>query len=95
LSQFLIGFAISAGYNQPATGAAMKTITKQEAQEFKDRWEFVNNFIAHEIRNTPPEIKLQQLSVMFIIGESRSPVSLAEEQEVRNRWRFLKQKANV
>lgn len=73
----------------------MKTITKQQAQEFKDRWKFVNNFIAHEIRNTPAEIKLQQLSVMFLIGQRRSPVSLAEEQEVRNRWRVLKQKANV
>ena len=75
--------------------ATMKSITKQEAQEFKDRWKFVNNFIAHQIRNTPAEIKLQQLSVMFIIGQSRSPVFLAEEQEVRNRWRLLKQKANV
>jgi len=73
----------------------MKSITKQEAQEFKDRWKFVNDFIAHQIRNTPAEIKLQQLSVMFIIGQSRSPVFLAEEQEVRNRWRLLKQKANV
>ena len=73
----------------------MKTITKQEAQEFKDRWKFVNDFIAHKIRNTPTEIKLQQLSVMFIIGQRRSSVFLAEEQEVRNRWRFLKQKANV
>ena len=73
----------------------MKTITKQEAHEFKDRWEFVNNFIAHQIRNTSAEIKLQQLSVMFITGQSRSPVFLAEEQEVRNRWHFLKQKANV
>jgi len=45
--------------------------------------------------NTPAEIKLQQLSVMFIIGQSRSPVFLAEEQEVRNRWRFLKQKTNL
>jgi len=31
----------------------MKSITKQEAHEFKDRWKFVNNFIAHQIRNTP------------------------------------------
>ena len=73
----------------------MKSITKQEAQEFKDRWEFVNNFIAHQIRNTPAEIKLQQLSAMFTIGQSRSSAFLAEEEEVRNRWRFLKQKANV
>ena len=73
----------------------MKTITKQEAREFKDRWEFVNKFIAHQIRNTPAEIKLQQLNAMFIAGQSRSAVFLAEEQEVRNRWRFLKQKANV
>jgi hypothetical protein len=73
----------------------MKSITKQEALEFKDRWKFVNDFIAHQIRNTPGDIKLQQLSAMFIIGQSRSPAFLAEEQEVRNRWRLLKQKTNV
>jgi len=73
----------------------MKSITKQEAHEFKDRWKFVNNFIAHQIRNTPAETKLQQLSVMFIVGQSRSIAFLSEEQEVRNRWRLLKQKANV
>ena len=74
---------------------AMKSITKQEAQEFKERWKLVNEFIADEIRNTPPEIKLQQLSSMFIVGQSRSPAFLAEEAEVRNRWCLLKQKANV
>lgn len=84
-----------AAYNQPTTSAAMKSITKEEAQEFKERRKFVNNFIADEIRNTPIEIKLQQLSVMFMMGQSRSPAFLAEEQEARNRWRFLKQKANV
>ena len=73
----------------------MKSITRQEALEFKGRWKFVNDFIAHQIRNTPGDIKLQQLSAMFIIGQSRSPAFLAEEQEVRNRWRLLKQKANV
>jgi len=73
----------------------MKSMTKQEAHEFKDRWKFVNDFIAHQIRNTPGEIKLQQLSVMFIIGQSRSPAFLAEEQEVRNRWCVLKQKSNA
>ena len=70
-------------------------MTKQEAQDFKNRWRFVNRFITHQIRNTPAETKLQQLNVMFIIGQSRSPVFLAEEQEVRNRWRLLKRKANV
>jgi hypothetical protein len=73
----------------------MKSITKQEALEFKDRWKFVNAFIAQQIRNTPGDIKLQQLSAMFIIGQDRSPAFLAEEQEVRNRWRLLKQKTNV
>jgi hypothetical protein len=73
----------------------MKSITKQEAHEYKVRWKFVNDFIANQIRNTPGEIKLQQLSVMFIIGQNRSPIFLAEEQEVRNRWCLLKQKANV
>ncbi|HEX6043163.1 MAG TPA: hypothetical protein VFZ22_01640 [Pyrinomonadaceae bacterium] len=73
----------------------MKSITKQEAQAFKDRWKFVNDFIAQQIRNTPGEIKLAQLSAIFTIGQSRSPAFLAEEQEVRNRWRLLKQRTNV
>jgi hypothetical protein len=73
----------------------MKSITKQEAHEFKDRWKFVNDFIAQQIRNTPGEVKLQQMSVMFVVGQSRSPAFLAEEEEVRNRWRLLKQKTNV
>jgi len=73
----------------------MKSITKQQAHEFKERWKFVNDFIAQEIRNTPAEVKLQQLSSMFIIGQSRSPAAVAEKQEVRNRWRLLKQKMNV
>src|ERR1041385_2099179 len=72
----LIGFATSAG----TIKLAMKSITKQEAQEFKARWKFVNDFIAHQIRNTPSETKLQQLSAIFIIGQSRSPAFLAEEQ---------------
>jgi lipoate-protein ligase B len=70
----------------------MKALTKQQAQEFKARWKLVNDFIAQEIRNTPAEIKLQQLSALFIVGKSRSPAFLAEEQEVRNRWCLLKQK---
>ena len=41
------------------------------------------------------EIKVQQMNAMFNVGQSRSHVSLAEEQEVRNRWRLLKQKADV
>lgn len=70
-------------------------MTKREAHEFKDRWKFVNHFLSRQIRNTPPEIKLQQMSAMFIIGSGRSPILTAEEEEVRDRWRFLKQKANV
>jgi len=73
----------------------MKSISKQQAREFRDRWKLVNDFIAQQIRNTPAEVKLQQLCAMFIVGQSRSPAFLAEEQEVRNRWRLLKQKTNV
>lgn len=83
------------GIQSTDESARMKSITKQQAQEFKDRWKFVNDFIAQQIRNTPAEVKLQQASAMFIVGKSRSPADLAEEQEVRDRWRLLKQKANV
>ncbi len=61
----------------------------------RERWRLVNNFISDQIRDTPAEIKVQQMNAMFSLGQSRSHVSLAEEQEVRNRWRLLKQKADV
>ena len=73
----------------------MRSITKHEAQQFKERWKFVNDFIAQQIRNTPSEIKLDQLSAVFIVGQRRSSESLAEEQEVRNRWSLLKQRTHV
>jgi len=73
----------------------MKSISKQQAHEFKARWKLVNDFITQEVRNTSPEIKLHQLSAMFIVGKSRSPAFLAEVQEVRDRWCLLKQKTNV
>jgi hypothetical protein len=90
-----IGFLTSAGYIWYDKNLMMKAMTKQEAQDFKQRWEFVNDFIAEEIRNTPPGIKLQQLITMFSTVRSRSHASSAEEQGVRDRWCLVKQRANV
>ena len=66
-------------------------MTKEEALEYKQRWEFVNDFIAEEIRTTRPEVRFQQLRTMFAtahrFGGSGSETEVAE---VRERWLRLK-----
>lgn len=72
-------------------------MTKEEARDFKDRWRLVNEFIADEIRNTPPETRLLQLRTMFASAHSirRTSEATAEEDEIRNRWQLLKQRTDV
>lgn len=66
-------------------------MTKEEALEYKQRWEFVNDFIAEEIRTTRPEVRFQQLRTMMAtahrFGRLRSTTDAAE---VRERWLRLK-----
>jgi hypothetical protein len=40
-------------------------MTKEEALDFKNRWQFINDFIAEEIRTTPPEVRFQQLRTLM------------------------------
>jgi len=72
-------------------------MTKVEALEFKSRWQLVNRFVAEEIRSTPPEIKLQQMrTVMATANYFPSLVDSNEEtEEVRNRWRLLKDRLHA
>jgi hypothetical protein len=66
-------------------------MTKQEALEYRQRWHLVNDFIIEEIRNTKPEVKLEQLRTMFASAPLfHWPDSSAEDEAVRERWRLLK-----
>ncbi|HVF86490.1 MAG TPA: hypothetical protein VM866_02830 [Pyrinomonadaceae bacterium] len=34
-------------------------MTKDEARQFTERWRLANEFVAEEVRRTPPEVKLR------------------------------------
>ncbi|HZS07614.1 MAG TPA: hypothetical protein VFD58_22455 [Blastocatellia bacterium] len=72
-------------------------MTREEALHFKARWQMVNETIAEEIRRTPVSVKLQQLEVMFAAAQELGWVEnlKAGEEEVRERWRKLKEKLHV
>ncbi len=72
-------------------------MTKTEAMSFQERWQFVNNLLAAEIRNTPPEVRLQQLRTVFVTAHRFQPPgsSAHEEEEIRERWRFLRESVNA
>ena len=72
----------------------MHPMTKDEALQFKTRWHMVNDLIAEEVRNTAPEIRLQQLRTMFSAAHFLSPDN-KDDQEVRDRWCRLKNKLHV
>ena len=62
-------------------------MTKEEALEFKQRWQFVNDFIAEEIRTTKPEVRFRQLRTMIAtshhLGGQDSETEVAEVRERR------------
>ena len=73
-------------------------MTKEEALEFKNRWQLVNDFIAEEIRTTPPEVRFRQLRTMVATAHritGPDPVRESEAAEVRERWRLLKERFNA
>lgn len=71
----------------------MKPMSREDGREFKARWKFINSFISEEIRNTPPDVKLQQLRTVFSSGHLFQPAEAGKEvDEVRARWILLKNK---
>lgn len=71
-------------------------MTTEEAREFKERWRLANNFIAEEVRNTPAEIKLQQLITLFnSSGLFRQIDDPTEDDNVRARWCRIKAKLHA
>ena len=67
-------------------------MTKEEALEFKQRWQLVNDFIAEEVRTTTPEMRFQQLRTMVATGSrfGKSESTTDAVAEVRERWLRLK-----
>lgn len=72
-------------------------MTKEEAHQFKARWKLVNDFNTEEARRAPLSVKLHQLALMYEAGQVFGwAAALKEgEEEVRERWRRLKEIQNV
>gem|GEM_PF-752503 len=77
---------------QDAMGAI--PMTKEQARQFKERWELVNKVTIEEVRRTPVAVKLQQLALMYEAGQVLGWAGRLREgeDEVRERWRRLKEK---
>ena len=72
-------------------------MTKEEAYQFKERWKLVNEMTIEEARRTPVSVKLHQLALMYEAGQALGwTEALREgEEEVRERWRLLKERLHV
>lgn len=73
-------------------------MTREEALQYKQRWQFVNEFIAKEIRATRPEVRFQQLRTMIATAHrlrQPDPARDAAAAVVRERWRFLKERLHA
>lgn len=72
-------------------------MTKEEAQQFKAHWKLANDFIIEEARHTPVSVKLHQLALMYEAGQMLGWGNTLKEgeEEVRERWRRLKEKSHA
>ncbi|HEV2914780.1 MAG TPA: hypothetical protein VGX92_15995 [Pyrinomonadaceae bacterium] len=72
-------------------------MTKEEAYQFKERWRLVNQVTIEEARRTPVSVKLRQLALMYEAGQALgwNQTFREGEEEVRERWRRLKERFNA
>jgi hypothetical protein len=72
-------------------------MTKEEALRFREQWRLANAALIEEARRTPVEIRLRQLSVMFEAARALGWMEKLREgeEDVRERWRRLKEKYRV
>lgn len=72
-------------------------MNKDEARQFKARWKLVNDFLQEEARHAPVSLKLQQLAVMYEAGNALGWTDALKEgeEEVRERWRRLKERMHA
>lgn len=79
--------------NADGAVGAVREMTREEAKEWRARWQRVNEFHIHEIRNTTIEERWQQLNNIFGFALARGWVKPAADDElvaVRERWARLK-----
>ena len=69
-------------------------MTGEEARQFKARWKLVNEMTAEETRNATISLKLRQLALMYEAGQTFGWADALKEgeEEVRERWRRLREK---
>jgi hypothetical protein len=76
--------------------AGAMPMTKEEAHQFKERWKLVSEVTIEEARRTPVSVKLHQLALMYEAGQMLDwDDSLKEDEEVRERWRRLKENSRL
>ncbi len=69
---------------------------KEDILQYKERWRLANEAITEDLRHTPVEVKLRQLAVMFEAAHSLgwSDRLRQGEEDVRQRWRLLRERLN-
>jgi hypothetical protein len=68
-----------------------RQITKAEAKAFQKRWSAINAGEIKELRSTTISRKFRQLAVLMLAAKKlRWPRALAEEEQVRDRWKRLR-----
>jgi hypothetical protein len=75
----------------------MATITPDEAHAYAARWAVVEEFELEELRRTPIETKLQQLTTLMAARDlfAADPEREKGVLEVRERWARLRQLLHV
>jgi flagellar biosynthesis/type III secretory pathway protein FliH len=68
-------------------------MNKEEARQFKARWQMVNDFTNRETREATLTSKLEQLTTMYEAAQALGWADglRAGEEEVRERWRRLRE----
>ena len=67
-------------------------MTKEEAQAFRERWLFVNEFTDEEVRHASAARKLQQLSSLYSLALAMGWLDRLgrDEEQVWIRWQSLR-----
>ncbi|MGH8220539.1 MAG: hypothetical protein ACREUT_18550 [Steroidobacteraceae bacterium] len=71
----------------------MAALTPEEARAYFERWEWVRDAEAAELRRTSVEVKLRQLGALMASRDlfGPEPDRDAQIREVRDRWARLRQ----
>lgn len=72
-------------------------MTREEAMLFKARWQLVNERIDEEIRQTPIDVKFEQMVRLHDLGKTLGwgDKRFRQESEVRARWQQLRRRMNA